>query len=340
VHEGIHLERGLVTALLAKDTFNTETRLHNPYIFVTNKRLTSHQDVAGILDQIHALGGSLLLVADAIEGDALSVLIRNHLSEIMAIAAIHAPEYGDQRLETLHDLAALTGGLVFQQELGGAIPIEYFGRADEVVATKKSTLILRPHRNSGQSTLRLGEAQQQMNDDRLSQYDQERRQKRVGNLRGKTAIINVGAATDVETGELLEKTERLLHAVRAGLQHGVVPGAGAALIAAAAEAAALLKVDGDQQLGAAIVFGALAEPARQLLRNAQIDDVLAKQIIDRYGIIGNNMIYDIERQQWANPYQTGVADSFQAMQSAIQTASSAASVFLNASVVVINEYPT
>lgn len=338
VHDGVHVEQGLVSALLAMDTSRLETRLRNPYIFLFDGPLSSHMDVVGILDQIHALGGSLLVVARSIDGDALSTLIRNGLAGTMPLAAIRSEEYGDQRDAVLQDLAALTGGIVFGQSLGGSIPLEYFGRAEEVIVSKSSTLLLGARRNSSQVRLRIEEVRDEMDDDRLSQHDKERRQRRMGNLLGKTAVLNVGGTTDVEVGELLEKTERVLRSVRLGLRSGLVPGAGSALIAAASEASHQLDgLGADERAGVEIVLDALTEPARQLLRNARIDEVLAEQILLCYANPCLPVIYDLVDLEWFDPCRCGAVDSLEAVKGAVQVASSMASVLLSSSVVITED---
>lgn len=330
VADALQLDNGLVMLLLAKDTLNGETRLEKPYIFLTDKVIVLAHEVRVLIEQVSALNGSLLIVAKNIEGEALSLLGTSHLAGTISVAAIQAPEYGDQRLETLRDVAALTGGMVYEDRLCGPIPEEFFGRADEVVVTKCSTTFVRPHSDSSQVELRIVEVRQQSVDERLSQYDRERREKRLGNLLGKTATLSIGAQNDVEMGELLEKVRRVLYAIRTGLKHGAVPGAGATLIRAAAEAEASLATDGKTSAGTSLVFKALRQPCRQLLRNAALDDALALQIMDHYGAVDNNEIYDLERRCWADPYESCVVDSLQTLSSAIQTASSVASVFLSA----------
>jgi chaperonin GroEL len=338
VHDGVHVDQGSVSALLAQDTSRLETRLRNPYILLVDGPLASHKDVVGILGQVHAIGGSLLVVARSIEGDALSTLIRNGLAGTMPLAAIRSEEYGDQRDAALQDLAALTGGIVCGQSLGGSIPLEYFGRADEVVVSKSSTLILGARRNSSQVRLRIEEARDEMDDDRLSQHDKERRCRRLGNLLGKTAVLNVGGTTDVEVGELLEKTERVMRAVRLGLRSGVVPGAGSALIAAASQASRQLDgLGADERAGVEIVLEALAEPARQLLRNAEIDEALAEDILLRYANPCLPAIYDLVDLEWLDPSCRGAVDSLEAAKGAVQVASSMASVLLRSSIVITED---
>ena len=216
--------------------------------------------------------------------------------------------------------------------------MEYFGRANEVVVSKGSTLVLGARRSATQVKLRISEVRDEANDDRLSQHDRERRQRRLGNLLGKAAVINVGGTTDVETGELLEKTERLLRSVRTALRSGVVPGAGSALIAAVYGASDELKgLGGDESAGVDIVLGALKEPARQLLRNAEIDEVLAEQILVRYADPCLPKIYDLVDLEWFDPSHYGAVDPFEAVKSAVQIASSIASVLLSSRVVITED---
>lgn len=327
IHDGIFLERGLISNLMAKDTFKIETHLENPYIFITDKKLSSHVDVVGILEQMHQLNGSLLLIAESIEGTALSTLTTNQLKGTVNVVAIQAPEYGDYRKAILEDLAVLTGGVVFDQELTRKIPLDYYGRAQRVVVTKKSTLIFGGERKEQQIQLRMNEIKQEIGS-HISKYDVEKLEKRLGNLIGKTASINIGAVTDGEIGDLLQKTENAIHAVKAGVKNGVVTGGGSAYIRAMTEAAAELQTDGDEMCGVRIILNALLKPARQLLENANVSESLIQEIIERYGMTDNAEGYDIEENRWVNMMDSGLIDSYQLVKFSLEVASSLASSLL------------
>lgn len=335
IHDGIFLERGLISNLMAKDTFKIETHLEQPYIFITDKKLSSHVDVVGILEQMVQLNGSLLLIADSIEGTALSTLTANQLKGTVNVAAIQAPEYGDHRKAMLEDLAVLTGGIVFNRDLTGKIPLDYYGRAQKIVVTKKATLIFGGERKEEQIKLRMHEIKREM-ESHISKYDVEKLEKRLGNLIGKTASINIGAVTDSEIGDLLQKTENAIHAVKAGVQHGIVTGGGSAYIKAMSEAAAELKADGDELCGVRIVLNALLKPARQLLENANVSESLIQEIIERYGMTENVLGYDIDTNQWVNMMDQGIIDSWQLVKTSLEVASSLAASLLTSHATVID----
>lgn len=327
IHDGIFLERGLISNLMAKDTFKIETHLEEPYIFITDKKLSSHVDVVGILEQMVQLNGSLLLIADSIEGTALSTLTANQLKGTVNVVAIQAPEYGDHRKAILEDLAVLTGGVVFDQDLSGKIPLDYYGRAQKIVVTKKSTLIFGGERKEQQIQLRINEIKQEI-ESHVSKYDVEKLEKRLGNLIGKTASINIGAVTDGEIGDLLQKTENAVHAVKAGLKYGIVTGGGSAYIKAMSEAAADLQAADDEMCGVRIVLNALLKPARQLLENANAGESLIQEIIDRYGVADNITGYDIETNQWVDMMDSGIIESYQLVKTSFEVASSLAASLL------------
>nr|AVV48102.1 HpdL [Burkholderia sp. MAK1] len=336
VHDGMFFERGLVSNLLATDTTKVEARLHRPYVFVTDRVLASHNDVLGILDQVHAKGGALFIVADDVQGDALSTLISNQLGNVMAVAAIRSPEYGEQRDEVLQDIAVSTGGLVHQQTMHGAVPFECFGRADEIVITRDSTLIIGPHRNELQCAVRLGQVQDDIGP-ALSQFDQERLQRRVGNLKGGTAELRIGGATDVEMSELQEKAVYLLHAIRTGLKHGVVAGAGSTYVRVAANMTGTPAVNADEQAGVDVVRRALEAPARQLLSNSHIDDLLVDQIIKRYRMVGSDLVYDLDGGGWTNTLAGGLVDPVLALTEPLRVATSMAGLLLNTGAVISDD---
>jgi chaperonin GroEL len=326
ISSDICADRGLATPLLTTDGLRARAVLARPYIFLTDKPMSCAGDVVGVLEQIGRLGGSLLIVAPSIEEGALASIVDWHLKERVQVAAINAPEYGDQRIETLHDYAALTGGMVYQAVGGHSVPIEYFGRAGEAIITKSSTVIREPVFHAGQVALRRAIIEQEAEDPRLSQHDRERRQIRLGNLRKQRGWIHLGAGNDVELGEQLEKTQRVLLAIRAAHGHGLVAGCGSALLQAAAKARSRSCLSDGERLGAAIMFRALAQPARQILRNAAVGEARVEEILGIYS--NGGQVYDVEAGAWVNPLDAGIVDSCQALQCAVRTAASLSSAFL------------
>lgn len=336
LHDGMFFERGLVSNVFATDPAKLESRLHDPYVFVTDRALVSRDDVLGILEAVPAQRGALLIVAAEVSGDALSTLISNHLGDVTRVAAILAPEYGEQRDEVLQDIAVSTGGLVHQQAVSGNLRCEHFGRAAQVVVTKDSTLIVGPHRDALQCAVRLGLARDQIGP-ALSQFDQERVQRRIGNLQGRSAELRVGGMTDVEMGELHERCINVLRAIRLGLQHGVVTGAGCAYVKAATTLASVPATSAAEQAGVDIVRRALEAPARQLLRNAHADDLLTDQVIRRYRQTGTNAVYDIDRGVWRHAFMDGLVDALPAVTEPLRVAASMAGLLLNTGAVVSDD---
>jgi len=336
LQDGLFYERGLLSNVFATHPAKVESCLHDPYIFLTDRTLVSRDDVLGILETAHAQGGDLLIVATGVEGDALSTLISNHVGNVMRIAAIRAPEYGEQRDEVLQDIAASTGALVHRHALHGNVPCEQFGRASRVVVTTGSTQIVGPHRDALQCALRLTQAELQVGS-ALSQFDRERVQRRIGNLQGRTAELRIGGTTDVEMGERQERCINMLCAIRLGLRHGVAAAAGCAYVKAAATLASIPAASAAEQAGVNIVRRALEGPARQLLRNAHVDDLLTEEIICRYRQAGTTAVYDIYRGVWRHAFVDGLIDPLPAVTEPLRVAASIAGLLLNTGVVVSDD---
>jgi chaperonin GroEL len=339
VQEGIFLERGFVSNVMAKDTQKIETHMEEPYIFITDKKLTSHLDVLPLLEQISQLNGSLFIIADSIEGSALSTLLVNQIKGTLNVVAIQAPDYGDQRAAILEDLSLLTGGIVYNQELDSAhIPLDYFGRAKKIIVSKKSTLILGGERKEDQIKLRIKQVNEEM-EAHITQYDRERFEKRLGNLIGKTAFINIGAVNDIEIGDLLQKVENAVYTVKSALKYGILPGGGSAYIKALSEVSVEMPDDGDQRCGFSIILNALLQPTLQLLENADVNKSLNHEIIECYKKKDNVMGYDIEASQWVNMYEYGLIDSYQMVKTSLEVASSLAASLLTSTAAITDFYP-
>jgi chaperonin GroEL len=335
IHEGIILDRGLISNLMAKDTQKLETYLKDPYIYITEKTLTAAKDVIHVLDQIKNLNGSLLIIAENIEDEALAIIIENQMKETMNVVAIKAPDYGDQRHEILEDIAALTGGINVTSDFDTKyIPIEYFGQAEEVKMTKKSTYIMCGRKKEAQVNLRMEQIKEQMNSSYTTEYEKEKLEKRKGNLLGKIAFINIGVTTDTELGEKIQRTINSVNTVSSGLKYGVLPGGGSSYIKAASMVSDRLIVNEDERFGVNIVLQAIEEPARLLLANADLNELLIQKIIDVYKKEDNDLGYDIETNQWIESREQGLIDSYQVLKTVLEVATSMASIFLTSSVVI------
>jgi chaperonin GroEL len=339
VQEGIFWDRGFVSNVMAKDTQKIETHLEEPYIFITDKKLTSHSDVLPLLDQISRLNGSLFIIADSIEGSALSTLLVNQIKGTLNVVAIQAPDYGDQRAAILEDMSLLTGGIVYNQALDAAhIPLDYFGRAKKIVVSKKSTFIVGGKRKEEQIKRRIKQVNEEM-EGYITQHDRERLEKRMGNLIGKTAFINIGAVNDVEIGDLLQKVENAVYTVKSALQFGILPGGGCTFIKALSEVSAEIPDDDDQRCGFHIVLNALPQPTLQLLENADINQSLIHEIVECYKQKDNVMGYDIESDQWVNMFEHGLIDSCQMVKTSLEIASSLAASLLTSTAAITDFYP-
>jgi chaperonin GroEL len=338
IHEGIILDRGLLSNLMAKDTQKLETHLKDPYIYITEKKLTTGKDVIHVLDRIKNLNGSLLIIAESIEDQALSTIIENQMKETMNVVAIQAPDYGDQRHEILEDIAALTGGINVTSDFHTKyIPIEYFGQAEEVKVTKKSTYIMCGRKSDAQVNLRMEQIKEQMNSSYTTEYEKEKLEKRKGNLLGKVAFINIGVTTDTELGEKIQRTINATNTVNSGLKYGVLPGGGSSYIKAASMVSDSLIVNEDERFGVNIVLQAIEEPARLLLANAGLNEFMIQKIIDVYKKEENNLGYDIETNQWIQSREQGLIDSYQVLKTVLEVATSMAAMFLTTNVVITDD---
>jgi chaperonin GroEL len=334
IYEGIILDRGFVSNLMAKDTQKMETHLNNTYLYITEKKLTTSSEVIHLLEKIKSINGSLLIIAESIEGEALSTLVTNQIKETINVVAIQAPDYGEDRHEILEDIAALTGGINITSDMPTTqTQMEYFGRCQEVIVTKKSTYIMGGRQNNAQVNLRIKQIEEKMKSS-ITQYEKEKFEKRVGNLLGKIAFINIGVTIDTELGEKIQRTKNAINTVNAGLKYGVVPGGGSSYVKAASMASGSLEVNGDEIFGVKIVLQAIEEPARQLLKNADINETLIQEIIDMYKREDNDLGYDIETNQWIKTREQGLIDSYQVVKTALEIATSMAAVFLTTKVVI------
>lgn len=335
-HEGVLIERGLVSAALAGDTFHGTSHLDRPYIFVTRRTLSSRDDVLALLERVRGAGGSLLLIAPSIEGDALSMLVSNHLRGRLSVAAIQAPDYGEQRDESLVDLAALTGGLLDSDSVPAAFALECLGRAEEAVVGRSHTVIRRPHADETLVNVRISQIEAQI-DERLSQYERERLQNRLGRLRRRSVTLEIGGINDAESGELVERTEEMLRSLQAGFRGGLVPGAGSALARAAAASVFPPSDDEGVRAGVELVRSALLGPARQILHNAGVEWATAHAVIERYRAGDANTLFNVLDGQWVTPEASGVADPLEVIVGALRTAASLALTLLSAGTVITAE---
>jgi chaperonin GroEL len=338
VRDGMFFQRGLVSSLLATDTARFESHLDQPAVFVTDRTVTSHDEISGMLTHVGGVHKALFIVAGGIEGDALTALVTTQLEGKLRVGAIKAPEYGDQRDGVLEDIAMSTGGLVCRQSVTASTPPEYVGHADAISITRDSTTIVGPRRNHAQCAIRIAQLESSLGPV-LSEFDHDRFSQRIGNLRGISAEVRVGGATDVEMGEMHERCLKTLRAIRLGLRSGLVAGAGRAYVQAAATLVSLDGRDSAEQAGIDLVRRALEMPARQLLANAGTDEALTAAVISKYHEDGDDAVYDVDRAVWKHAFSDGLVDTLHAVTEPLRVATSIATLLLNTGAVISDDLP-
>src|SRR5438094_5100817 len=268
--EGMQIDKGYISAYFVTNAEKMEASIDDPYILITDKKISAVQDILPLLEQATQMGKrELVIIAEDVDGEALTVLVVNKLRGILNVLAVKAPGFGDRRKDMLRDIAALTGGQVISEELGkklDATTLADLGQARRVVSTKDDTTIIEGRGKSEEIQGRIQQIKAQI-EETTSDYDKEKLQERLAKLSGGVAVIKVGAATEVELKEKKARVEDALHATRAAVEEGIVPGGGVALLRASA-ALANFKLDGDEQIGVTIVKRACEEPLRQIVGNA------------------------------------------------------------------------
>src|SRR5690349_1501517 len=288
--EGMQFDRGYISAYFITDPARMEAALDEPYMLITDKKISAITDIVPVLEKLVQTGRKeLVIIAEDVDGEALATLVVNKLRGILNVLAVKAPGFGDRRKEMLRDIATLTGGQVISEELGkklDAATLADLGQARRVVSTKDDTTIVEGRGKNEDIQGRINQIKIQI-DETTSDYDREKLQERLAKLSGGVAVIKVGAATEVELKERKARVEDALHATRAAVEEGVIPGGGVTLLRAA-KAVEGLTLEGDQKLGADILRRALEEPVRQLVRNAGLEgsvvvDTLSRESRTNYG---------------------------------------------------------
>jgi chaperonin GroEL len=333
VVEGMQFDRGYLSPYFVTDPERMETVLENPVILIHEKKISSMKDLLPVLEQVARLGRPLLIVAEDIEGEALATLVVNKLRGTLQAAAVKAPGFGDRRKAMLEDIATLTGGRAITEDLGiklENIKLDDLGKAKKVVIDKDNTTIVE---GSGQTSAIEGRVKQirAQIEDTTSDYDREKLQERLAKLVGGVAVIKVGAATETEMKEKKARVEDAMHATKAAVEEGIVPGGGVALIRAG-KALDSLKVQGDQQIGVNIVKRAIEEPMRWIATNAGQEGSIVVQKVREMKTAdeGFNALTDT----YENLVQAGVIDPTKVVRSALQNSSSIASLLLTTEALV------
>ena len=326
--EGMQFDRGFVSAYMVNDVEKMEAVLENPYILITDKKISNIQEILPLLEELVQHGGKLLIIAEDLEGEALSTLVVNKLRGTFDVVAVKAPAFGDRRKAMLEDRAILTGGRFVSTELGfdlKDVQLEMLGRAQTVKVNKETTTIVGGVGSKADIAHRINQIKMQIADT-TSDFDREKLAERLAKLSGGVAVVKVGAATEVEMKERKLRIEDALNATKAAVQEGIVAGGGTAFVSAIPAVEDLVaSLDGEEKLGAQIIRRALEEPLRQIAVNAGLEgSVIIQNVINSDSQIG----FDALNEDYVNMIEAGIVDPTKVSRSALQNASSIASVFL------------
>ncbi|GGH83346.1 chaperonin GroEL [Pullulanibacillus pueri] len=332
VVEGMQFDRGYASAYMVTDSDKMEAVLDNPYILITDKKISSIQDVLPLLEQVIQQSKPLLIIAEDVEGEALSTLVLNKLRGTFNVVAVKAPGFGDRRKAMLEDIATLTGGDVITEDLGldlKSATVAQLGTADKIVVTKENTTIVSGHGQSDQIAARVKQIRAQL-EETTSEFDKEKLQERLAKLAGGVAVIKIGAATETELKERKLRIEDALNSTRAAVEEGIVSGGGTALINVI-KAVEAVDAEDDEATGVNIVLRALEAPLRQIVFNAGLEGSV---IVERLKNEDVGVGYDAAKDQWVNMIDAGIVDPTKVTRSALQNAASVSAMFLTTEAVV------
>ena len=332
--EGMQFDRGYISAYMATDMDKMESNLDNPYILITDKKISNIQEILPVLEQIVQSGAKLLIIAEDVEGEALTTLIVNKLRGTFNVVAVKAPGYGDRRKEMLKDIAILTGGQVISEELGLELKdttMDMLGRAKSVKVQKENTVIVDGEGAKEDIEARVAQIRAQL-EETTSDFDKEKLQERLAKLAGGVAVIRVGAATETEMKEAKLRMEDALNATRAAVEEGVISGGGSAYIHASKKVAELAAtLSGDEKTGAEIILNALEAPLYHIAHNAGLEGAVIINKV-RESEVGTG--YDALNDEYVNMIDAGILDPAKVTRSALQNATSVASTLLTTESVV------
>ena len=334
--EGMQFDRGYISAYMATDMDKMEAVLDNPYILITDKKISNIQEILPVLEQIVQSGSKLLIIAEDVEGEALTTLIVNKLRGTFNVVAVKAPGYGDRRKEMLKDIAILTGGQVISEELGLELKdttMDMLGRAKSVKVQKENTVIVDGEGAKEDIDARVAQIKAQL-EETTSEFDKVKLQERLAKLAGGVAVIRVGAATETEMKEAKLRMEDALNATRAAVEEGVVSGGGSAYIHASKKVAELVKtLSGDEKIGAQIILKALEAPLFHIAYNAGLEGAVIINKV-RESEVGTG--FDAYKEEYVNMIDAGILDPAKVTRRALQNATSVASTLLTTESVVAN----
>ncbi len=332
--EGMQFDRGYISAYMATDMEKMEAVLDDPYILITDKKISNIQDILPLLEQVVQSGARLLIIAEDIEGEALTTLIVNKLRGTFNVVAVKAPGYGDRRKEMLQDIAILTGGQVISEELGMDLKettMDQLGRAKSVKVQKENTIIVDGCGDKQAISDRVAQIKKGI-EETTSEFDKEKLQERLAKLAGGVAVIRVGAATETEMKEAKLRMEDALNATRAAVEEGIISGGGSAYIHASKEVAKLAEtLEGDEKTGANIILKALEAPLFHIATNAGLEGAV---IINKVRESEVGYGFDAYKEEYVDMVKEGILDPAKVTRSALQNATSVASTLLTTESVV------
>lgn len=328
VVEGMQFDKGYVSPYMVTDTEKMEAVVDNPYILITDKKISNIQEILPLLENLMQQSGKLVIICDDIEGEALSTLVLNKLRGVLNVVAVKAPGFGDKRKAMLQDIAILTGGEVITSDLGLELKdtqIEQLGRARQVKVQKENTIIVDGAGDKQQIADRVGQIKAQINETK-SEYDKEGLQERLAKMAGGVAVIEVGAATETEMKDKKLRIEDALSATKAAVEEGIVAGGGTALInVAPAVEKTVNELTGGEKLGATIVLKALEEPVKQIARNAGLEPAVIADNVKKSEV---GVGFDASKEEYVDMKKSGIVDPTKVTRSALQNAASIASMVI------------
>ena len=334
--EGMQFDRGYVSAYMCTDMEKMEANLDDPYILITDKKISNINDILPLLEQIVKTGAKLLIIAEDIEGEALTTLIVNKLRGTFSVVGVKAPGYGDRRKEMLKDIAILTGGSVISDELGLDLKdatMDQLGRAKSVKVQKENTIIVDGLGDKTEIANRIAQIKAQIEETK-SDFDREKLQERLAKLSGGVAVIRVGAATETEMKEAKLRMEDALAATKAAVEEGIIAGGGSAYVHAAEQVAAVVNgLEGDEKTGGRLILKALEAPLFHIVTNAGLEGSV---IVNKVKELPTGMGFDAYKEEYVDMIQAGILDPAKVTRSALQNATSVASTLLTTESVVAN----
>ncbi|HHU17199.1 MAG: chaperonin GroEL [Anaerovoracaceae bacterium] len=336
VVEGMQFDRGYLSAYMVTDAEKMEAVLENPYILITDKKISNIQELLPILEQIVQQGKKLLIIAEDVDGEALPTLVVNKLRGTFECVAVKAPGFGDRRKAMLADIAVLTGGKVISEELGYELKeatLDLLGTANTVKVDKENTVIIDGAGDPAEIQARITQIKAQI-EDTTSEFDKEKLQERLAKLSGGVAVIQVGAATETELKERKLRIEDALNATRAGVEEGIVSGGGVAFVNAIPAVAKLVEtLEGDEKTGAAIIMRVLEEPVRQIAENAGLEGSV---VVSKVKTSEKGIGFNAAKEVYEDMYKAGIVDPAKVSRSALQNAASASSMLLTTEACVVD----